>query len=113
MALREVRLDGDPVLRKVARRVEAFDKRLHTLLDDMAETMHAEDGVGLAAPQVGVRKRVVVIDVGEGLLELINPEIIAMEGSQCDKEGCLSIPERQGYVRRPAQVTVRAQDRNG
>lgn len=113
MALREVRVDGDPVLRKKARRVDSFDSRLHTLLEDMAETMYQEDGVGLAAPQVGVRKRVVVIDVGEGILELINPEIIQSEGSQCDKEGCLSIPDHHGYVRRPARIVVRAQNRDG
>lgn len=113
MALREIRQDGDPVLRKKARAVEDFNARLHTLLDDMAETMYEADGVGLAAPQIGVRKRVAVVDVGEELLELINPEIIETEGSQCDMEGCLSLPGQSAYVRRPARIKVRAQNRNG
>lgn len=113
MALREIRYDDDPVLRKVAREVTKFDERLHVLLEDMAETMAEAEGVGLAAPQVGVRRRVVVIDVGEGVIELINPRIVMNEGSQCDMEGCLSIPDYSAYVRRPARLRVEAQNRHG
>ena len=113
MAIRKILLEGEETLRKHARKVEKFDKRLWTLLDDMAETMYDADGAGLAAPQVGILKRVVVIDVGEGLIELINPEIIHAEGSQIRPEGCLSIPGRRCTVDRPARVTVRAQDREG
>jgi len=90
-----------------------FDLRLWLLLRDMADTMYKANGVGLAAPQVGILRRVVVIDVGDGLIELVNPEIIATEGEQEGPEGCLSLPGRQGYVRRPNKVTVRALDRNG
>ena len=106
-------LDRDDVLRKHARRVEKFDERLGTLLTDMAETMRAGNGVGLAAPQVGVLKRCCVIDVGEGLLELVNPEIVSTEGEVTVIEGCLSVPGRAGRVVRPEKVTVKAQDRNG
>ena len=93
--------------------MEKFDKRLRTLLTDMAETMVDADGVGLAAPQVGVLKRCVVIDTGDGLIELVNPEIIATEGSVVGAEGCLSIPGRRCTVERPEKVTVIAQNRNG
>ena len=114
MAIRKiVKLGEDDVLRKHARKVDKFDKRLHTLLDDMADTMYEADGAGLAAPQVGILKRVVVIDVGEGLIELINPEIIASEGTQMCIEGCLSVPGKRGRVERPAMVRVHAQDRDG
>jgi len=114
MAIRKiVKLGEDEVLRKHARKVEKFDKRLHTLLDDMADTMYEADGAGLAAPQVGILKRVVVIDVGDGLIELINPEIIASEGTQMCIEGCLSVPGKRGRVERPAIVRVHAQDRDG
>lgn len=114
MAIRNiVKLGEDDVLRKRARRVDKFDKRLRTLLDDMADTMYEADGVGLAAPQVGILKRAVVIDVGEGLLELVNPEIIAAEGEQTCIEGCLSVPGKRGKVLRPAKVRVHAQDREG
>lgn len=113
MAIRKIVYIEDELLRKKSRKVEVFDKRLHTLLDDMAQTMHDANGVGLAAPQVAVLKRVVVMDVGGGLIELINPEIIAREGEQDGTEGCLSVPGRQGRVIRPKQVTVRAQDRYG
>lgn len=106
-------LGEDEVLRKHSRRVEKFDKRLHTLLDDMAETMIDADGVGLAAPQVGVLKRCVVIDAGDGLIELVNPEIVSMEGSVIGAEGCLSIPGRRCTVDRPEKVTVIAQNRDG
>ncbi|MBE5776903.1 MAG: peptide deformylase [Clostridiales bacterium] len=104
---------GDEVLRKQSKPMQKFDLRLWLLLRDMAETMYKAEGVGLAAPQVGILRRVVVIDIGEGLVELVNPEIIAVEGEQAGPEGCLSVPGRQGYVVRPNKVTVRAQDRNG
>ena len=104
---------GDEVLRKQSKPMQKFDLRLWLLLRDMAETMYKAEGVGLAAPQVGILRRVVVIDIGEGLVELVNPEIIAVEGEQAGPEGCLSVPGRQGYVVRPNKVTVRAQDRHG
>ena len=114
MAIRKiVTLGEDEVLRKRSRRVDKFDKRLRTLLDDMADTMYKADGVGLAAPQVAILKRVVVIDVGDGLIELINPEIIASEGSDIGPEGCLSVPGRRCTVDRPEKVTVVAQNRDG
>ena len=93
--------------------MERFDKRLHTLLDDMADTMYAAEGAGLAAPQVGILKRAVVIDVGDGLLELINPAIVETEGEQVATEGCLSIPGRRCTVSRPQKLKVRACDRSG
>lgn len=104
---------GDDNLRKVCKPMPKFDLRLWLLLRDMKETMYKAEGVGLAAPQVGILRRVVVIDVGNGLVELVNPEIIHTEGENGGAEGCLSIPGRQGYVVRPKKVTVRAQDRNG
>lgn len=104
---------GDEVLRKVSKPMEKFDLRLWLLLRDMADTMYKADGVGLAAPQVGILRRVVVIDIGEGLVELINPEIIAVEGEQAGPEGCLSVPGRRGHVVRPNKVTVKAVDRKG
>ena len=115
MAIRNIVKLGedDAVLHKRARKVEKFDARLHELLADMAETMYAADGAGLAAPQVGVLKRAVVIDVGEGLIELVNPEILWSEGEAISTEGCLSVPGRRGTVKRPEKVRVRAQDRKG
>ncbi len=113
MAVRKILHIGDETLRRKARPVESFDKRIHTLLEDMAETMYAAEGAGLAAPQVGILRRVVVIDVGEGIIELVNPEIVSAEGEQICAEGCLSIPGRRGTVKRPTKVLVRAQDRNG
>ena len=113
MALRKIVTGQDPVLRKTSRTVEAFDGKLAVLLDDMAETMYKNEGVGLAAVQVGVLKRVVTIDVGEGLIELVNPEIIEAKGSQEDSEGCLSFPNEFGIVGRPNEVKVKAFDRNG
>ncbi|MBC5787105.1 MULTISPECIES: peptide deformylase [Clostridiaceae] len=113
MALRNIVIDDDSILRKKCREVTVFDQRLHQLLDDMAETMYQADGVGLAAPQVGVLKRVVVIDVGEGLVELINPEILETSGTQTGSEGCLSYPNEFGIVTRPNKVKVKAYDRNG
>jgi len=111
--LRKIVKLGDENLRKVCKPMPKFDLRLWLLLRDMKETMYKAEGVGLAAPQVGILRRVVVIDVGNGLVELVNPEIIHMEGENGGAEGCLSIPDRQGYVVRPKKVTVRAQDRNG
>lgn len=113
MALRKIVTGQDPVLRKTSRTVENFDEKLAILLDDMAETMYKNEGVGLAAVQVGVLKRVVTIDIGEGLLELVNPVITEAKGSQEDSEGCLSFPNEYGIVERPNQVTVKAFDRNG
>ncbi|MBO5561387.1 MAG: peptide deformylase [Firmicutes bacterium] len=113
MAIRIVRTYEDEILRKKCKPVKAFDEKLHLLLDDMAETMYESNGVGLAAPQVGMLKRVVVIDIGEGLYELINPEIIETSGEQTGSEGCLSVPGKAGDVTRPNYVKVRAFDRNG
>lgn len=113
MALRTIRKLGDEILRKKCRPVENIDEKILTLLDDMAETMYSADGVGLAAPQIGVLKRIAVIDVGNGLIELINPEIISTSGSQTADEGCLSVPGKYGKVERPQKVTVRATDRYG
>ena len=111
MALREVRIQGDPILEKVCRPVEKLTDRLETLIDDMLETMYNENGVGLAAPQVGVLRRIVVIDVGEGPLVLINPEIVEQDGEQTGSEGCLSLPGKAGIVTRPNHVVVKALDR--
>lgn len=113
MAIREVRKDGDEVLRKKAREVEVINDRILTLLKDMADTMYEHQGVGLAAPQVGILKRAVVIDVGDGLFELINPEIIEISGEQTNREGCLSLPGISGEVERPERVVVKALDTNG
>lgn len=113
MALRNIRKLGDDILRKKCRPVEQIDDRILTLLDDMAETMYEANGVGLAAPQIGILKRIAVIDVGEGIIELINPEIISVNGSEVADEGCLSVPGKYGKVERPTEVTVRATDRDG
>jgi len=113
MAIRKIVKLGDDVLRKECRPQEKFDLRLAILLKDMADTMYRAEGVGLAAPQVGVLRRVVVIDIGEGLIEMINPVIVHSEGSQTGREGCLSLPGRQGVVTRPNVVTVQFQDRKG
>ena len=113
MALRNIVKDPDARLRKVCRPVKEITPHILQLLDDMAETMVYADGVGLAAPQVGVLRRVVVIDVGDGLIELINPEIIEFSGEQTGQEGCLSCDDRRGIVTRPNKVTVRAMDRDG
>ena len=110
---RIVRLGEDDILRKHCRAVERFDDRLAALLDDMAETMYAANGAGLAAPQVGILKRAVVVDAGSGLIELVNPEIIRAEGAHVGVESCLSVPDRCGTVERPERVTVRAQNRRG
>ena len=114
MAKLKIRKVGDDCLRKVCRPVEEITPRVLTLLDDMTETMRAADGVGLAAPQVGILRRIVVIEVEEGnVLELINPKIIATAGEQVGAEGCLSVPGRRGVVKRPKHVTVRAMNRHG
>ena len=113
MAIRNIVKLGDDTLRKTCKPVKIIDKRLHALLDDMAQTMYEAGGVGLAAPQVGVLKRVVVIDVGKGLLELINPEIVSSSGSQTGEEGCLSCGDVRKSVTRPMHVEVRALALNG
>ncbi len=113
MAIRNIRKLGDDVLRKKCRSVDVIDDRIITLLDDMADTLYFSQGVGLAAPQVGILKRIAVIDVGDGLIELINPEIIKTSGVQDGAEGCLSVPGKFGNVERPFKVTVKATDRHG
>ena len=113
MAIREIRERGDEILYKKCKAVVKFDEKLHILLDDMYETMQSRDGVGLAAPQVGILKRAGVIDVGDGKIELINPEIVEESGEQTGSEGCLSVPGVFGEVTRPNVVTVKAQDRDG
>lgn len=115
MALRKIREIGDSCLKKKCRPVEKFDDKLHILLDDMKETLASANGVGLAAPQVGILRRAVVIDLGEeeGILELVNPEIIRTDGSETAPEGCLSVPGKVGEVERPTSATVRACDRFG
>ncbi len=113
MAIREIRKKGDEILYKKCKEVKNFDNKLHILLDDMYDTMKKQEGAGLAAPQVGILKRAVVIDVGQGRIELINPEIIEESGEQTGSEGCLSVPGVWGEVTRPNVVTVKAQDRNG
>lgn len=113
MALRNIVKVGDPILAKKSRPVEKFDDRLHTLLDDMKQTMYSANGVGLAAVQVGVLRRIVVIDCGDGYLELVNPEITERSGRQLEEEGCLSLPGESGVTLRPETVKLKAQDRNG
>ena len=113
MAIRNILKDDDPMLRKVCRPVTEFNERLWQLLDDMTDTMHAAPGVGLAGPQVGILRRVVVMDVGDGVIEAINPEIVESEGEQSGEEGCLSFPGRWGIVKRPFKVRMKAQDRHG
>ena len=116
MAIRKIVTLGDETLRKHCKPQEKFDRRLATLLKDMADTMYKAEGVGLAAPQVGILRRIAVVDVTEdhsGLLEMVNPEIIEREGEQTGREGCLSVPGRQGVVTRPMKIKARFQDRNG
>ncbi len=113
MALREIVKFGEDVLRKKCRPVTAFDEKLALLLDDLAETLLSSDGVGLAAPQVGILKRVVVIDTGKSRIELVNPVITAFWGRQYEPEGCLSFTGKRGIVKRPMHVRVKAQDRFG
>ncbi len=115
MALRKIVTEGDDILLKKCRLVEKFDDRLAMLIDDMIETLHASGGAGLAAPQVGILRRVIVIetDPEQGVIELVNPEIIETSGKQIGLEGCLSLPGQWGVTPRPFKVTVKAQDRNG
>ena len=113
MGLRKILTVKEPSLHKMCRPVEQFDGKLHKLLDDMKETLLDAGGVGLAAPQVGILRRVVVVDTGEEILELVNPELLETSGEQVGAEGCLSVPGKYGLVKRPMVVRVRAQDRNG
>ncbi|WP_432400698.1 peptide deformylase [Wukongibacter sp. M2B1] len=114
MAIRNIRTDEDPVLRKISRHVEEINDRVIQIIDDMADTMYnTGNGIGLAAPQIGILRRIVVIDIGDGIIELINPEIIEQDGSYIDIEGCLSVPERSGEVERPFYVKVKAMNRDG
>ena len=115
MALRNIRIDDDPVLRKKARKVEVIDDKIKNLLEDMAETMYNSDGVGLACPQIGILKRLVTIDVGDeyGLLKMVNPEILESSGEQVGPEGCLSIPDVRGFVKRPEKVKFKYTDIDG
>ena len=113
MGLRKILTDKDPALHKVCRPVEKFDWRLHKLLDDMKETLADANGVGLAAPQIGILRRVVIVDTGEEILELINPVMLETDGEQYGAEGCLSVPGKYGLVKRPYYAKVRAQDREG
>lgn len=113
MGLRKILTEKEPSLHKVCRPVEKFDGRLHKLLDDMRETLLEAEGVGLAAPQVGILRRVVLVDTGEEILELVNPELLETSGEQVGAEGCLSVPGKYGVVKRPNYAKVRAQDRNG
>ena len=113
MGIRKILTDKDPALHKVCRSVEKFDWRLHKLLDDMRDTLAEANGVGLAAPQVGILRRVVIVDTGEEILELVNPEMLEVSGEQVGPEGCLSVPGKYGLVKRPYYAKVRAQDRYG
>lgn len=113
MGIRKIMTVKEPCLHKVCRPVEKFDGKLHKLLDDMKETLLDANGVGLAAPQVGILRRVVVVDTGEEMLELVNPELLETSGEQEGAEGCLSIPGKYGLVKRPMVAKVRAQDRDG
>jgi peptide deformylase len=113
MGIRNIRKDDDDILRKKSKKVETIDDRIITLLEDMKDTMYDAEGVGLAAVQIGVLRRVVVIDIGEGIMEFINPVIVYENGEQIDEEGCLSLPGKGGTVKRPNKVIVRAMDRYG
>lgn len=113
MGIRKIMTVKEPCLHKVCRPVEKFDKKLHKLLDDMKETLVDANGVGLAAPQVGILRRVVIVDTGEEMLELVNPELVETSGEQEGAEGCLSVPGKYGLVKRPNYAKVRAQDRDG
>ena len=113
MGLRKILTDKDPALHKVCKPVENFDAKLHKLLDDMQDTLIDSQGVGLAAPQIGILRRVVLVDTGDEILELINPVLVETDGEQVGPEGCLSVPGRYGLVKRPYSAKVRAQDRHG
>lgn len=113
MGLRKILTDKEPALHKVCKPVEVFDRKLHKLLDDMRQTLEEANGVGLAAPQVGILRRVVIVDTGEEILELVNPTLLETDGEQVGPEGCLSVPGKYGLVKRPYYAKVRAQDRDG
>lgn len=113
MALRKIRKDTEPILRKKSREVQEVDSKIEVLLDDMKETMEAANGIGLAAPQVGVLKRVIIVDIGNGLMEFINPVIVSEEGKDIAEEGCLSIPGKYEDVERPNKIKVKAMNRQG
>ena len=113
MAIRNLRYEGDPILRKTSKEVKEVTPKIRELIDDMLETMYEANGVGLAAPQVGVLKRIVVIDVGEGPLVMVNPQVVKTSGSQTGDEGCLSVPGKAGTVTRPDEVTVRFMGEDG
>jgi len=113
MALRNIRVNEDPILRKISKVVKNIDERTQILIDDMLDTMYEANGIGLAAPQVGILKRVVVVDIGDGPIILINPEVVEANGEVKEIEGCLSVPGQQGYVIRPKYVKVKAEDRDG
>ena len=113
MGIRKILTDKEPALHKVCKPVTEFDKKLHKLLDDMADTLEQANGVGLAAPQVGILRRVVIVDTGEEILELVNPTLVETDGEQEGPEGCLSVPGKYGLVKRPYYAKVRAQDRFG
>ena len=113
MAVRQLRYEDDEILRKKSRVIDNIDEKIKTLVDDMIETMYESDGVGLAAPQVGILRRVVVIDIGEGPIVMINPEIVSEEGEVIDFEGCLSVPGKSGKVKRPKKVKVKYTDIEG
>ncbi len=112
MAIRNIRYEGDEILNKKSKPVKEINEKILTLIDDMRETMQAAEGVGIAAPQVGSLKRIVLVDTGEKILEMINPEIIEASGTQKQREGCLSVPGKTGIVERPAYVKIRYRDRN-
>jgi len=113
MGIRKILTDQEPALHKVCKPVTNFDQKLHKLLDDMAETLEEANGVGLAAPQVGILRRVVIVDTGDEILELVNPTLLETDGEQEGAEGCLSVPGKYGLVKRPYYAKVRAQDRDG
>lgn len=113
MAIRNIRTEEDPVLRKVCRKVENFDDRLFLILEDMRDTLIKSGGIGLAANQIGILRRIVLVNFDDKIIELINPEIIETEGQQIEAEACLSVPKKAGKTLRPKTVTVRAQNRNG
>ena len=113
MGIRKIMTVKEPCLHKVCRPVEKFDGKLHKLLDDMAETLKEANGVGLAAPQVGILRRVVIVDVGDEIVELVNPTLVETDGEQIGAEGCLSVPGKYGLVKRPYYAKVKAQDRYG
>ena len=113
MGLRKILTDKDPALHKVCKPVTSFDAKLHKLLDDMGETMRDANGVGLAAPQVGILRRVVTVDLGDEILELVNHSLVQTDGEQVGAEGCLSVPGKYGLVKRPYYAKVKAQDRFG